>query len=428
LSIAAEMSFRSRLEDLLGTVIAAARAPSLNMSLPVLPNGQLLVLGAGKAAALMASNVERHYAALSNLSRVENFVVVLYGHGDDTEKINVIEAGHPSPDAQSLRVGNSMLEAVTRLGSDDRLLMLVSGGASSLLVVPRPGLSLSEKRMATNELLGSGLPISLVNGVRKRLSAIKGGRLALAAAPAPVTTLIISDVPGDNPAEVGSGPTVPDSRSTEEVLQAIDEAGVDLSASLRAMLDAPDAETPFPGDRRLPLLDTRVIMTARDCLDAAEQKARGWGWRVLNLGDAIQGEARDVAAHHAKLARKVQGELVAGQMPVLILSGGETTVTVRGAGRGGRNTEYLLALGLALEGRTFEAIAADTDGIDGMGANAGAYVDDTGLLRARTLGIDLERELNNNNSLNVFDKLQTLITTGPTRTNVNDFRAILLAR
>ena len=252
--------------------------------------------------------------------------------------------------------------------------------------------------------------------------------MALAAAPAPVTTLIISDVPGDNPAEVGSGPTVPDAYSTEQVLRAIDDAGIELSATLRAMLDAPDAATPFPSDERLSSLDTRVVMTAREGLDAAERKAQEWGWCVMNLGDAIQGEARDVAAHHAELARKVQGEPAAGQAPVLILSGGETSVTVRGNGSGGRNTEYLLALGLALEGRTFEAIAADTDGIDGTGKNAGAYVDDGALFRARTLGIDLERELNNNNSLNVFDKLQTLIVTGPTRTNVNDFRAILVSR
>jgi hydroxypyruvate reductase len=308
------------------------------------------------------------------------------------------------------------------LGADDHLLMLMSGGASSLLVVPRGTLSLEQKRAATAELLKSGLPIRLVNGVRKRLSAIKGGRLALAAAPAPVTTLVVSDVPGDDPAEVGSGPTVPDALSTAQIREAIRAAGVVLSDTLEQMLAAGEAETPKPGDPRLPHLDCRVIMTAEKGLAAAERKARQWGFDVVNLGAAVEGEARDVARLHAGQARRMMER----GRPCLILSGGETSVTVRGNGRGGRNGEYLLALGLALRGVKFAALAADTDGIDGRGTNAGAYLDDILLAQADSTGLDPERALSNNNALAVFEKLGSLVVTGPTRTNINDFRAILL--
>jgi len=416
------MSDRTRLTELFQAMVTEARGLE-NLHFPDLPKGRLLILGAGKAAASMAQHVERHYAEV--LSRIEGFVVVPYGHGEHVDRIRVFEASHPTPDDESLRRGSDMLSVAHSLGADDHLLMLMSGGASSLLVVPRGALSLQQKRAATAELLKSGLPIRLVNGVRKRLSAIKGGRLALAAASAPVTTLVVSDVPGDDSAEVGSGPTVPDALSTAQIREAIRTTGVVLGEALEQMLAASEAETPKPGDPRLPLLDCRVIMTAEKGLAAAERKARQWGFDVVNLGAAVEGEARDVARLHAEQA----GRMLARGLPrpCVILSGGETSVTVRGSGRGGRNGEYLLALGLALRGVKFAALAADTDGIDGRGTNAGAYLDDVLLGQADGMGLDPERELSNNNALAVFEKLGSLVVTGPTRTNINDFRAILLS-
>lgn len=410
---------RIALLELFDIAVETARTLHLRDLLPPVPKGRLLVLGAGKAAASMAEQVEAHYRQ-AGLDRVQGFVVVPYGYGASLERLAVMEASHPTPDSESARAGAAMLFAAEALTADDHLLMLMSGGASSLLVVPRHGVTLEEKRAANRELLRSGLPIHLINAVRKRLSAIKGGRLAAMAAPASVTTMIVSDVPGDNPAEIGSAPTVAGTLSADEIRTAIAAMGIRLSDPLMGLIADPAGDPPLTLSNSAA---THVVMTAGQALAAAEARARSWGWQVLNLGAEVEGEARIVARQHAALIRSIAGSSGA---PLLLLSGGETTVTVQGTGRGGRNSEYLLALGLALEGVPFLALAADTDGIDGVGKNAGAVFDAGLLSQARTRGFDLQRALANNDALGIFEPLGCTVVTGPTRTNVNDFRAVVL--
>lgn len=399
-------------------VAAAAARATVPRHLPPPPKGRTVVVGAGKAAAEMAASVEAHWGG-GSLSGV---VVTPYGHGAPTRRIEVIEAAHPVPDDAGAAAAARVLDAVRGLHEDDLVLALMSGGASALLALPAPGLTLDDKRQVTKALLRSGAAISEMNCVRKHLSAIKGGRLALAAAPAPVTTLVISDVPGDDPATVGSGPTVADPTTFADARGILAKYRITLPKAVAAHMEKGADETPKPGDRRLAATRAVIIADAKGALEAAAARALAQGVTPIVLGDDIEGEAREVAGAHAVLAMMEKRA-----RPFVIVSGGETTVTVRGSGRGGRNSEYLLALAIALDGRAgIHALAADTDGIDGVESNAGAVLAPDSLARARALGLDPAAMLANNDAYGFFAALGDLVTTGPTRTNVNDFRAILV--
>jgi len=387
-----------------------------------------VVVGAGKAAAAMARAVEGHWRA-----PLDGLVVVPYGHGVPCERVSVIEAAHPVPDEAGRRAAHDIVAAVSGLTDDDLVLCLVSGGASSLLSLPAPGIELADEREIGAALLRSAAPISAINCVRKHLSAIKGGRLALAARPARVVTLIVSDVPGDDPSIVGSGPTVGDPTTYAQALEALERHGVRASDRVLRHLRAGDeggpgapAETPKPDDPRLSRASAAVVVTAADALAAAAAAAQGRGVRPVVIGEAIEGEARDVGLRHAGHALDLLRWSEAGTASVL-LSGGETTVTVRGRGRGGRNTEYLLGLALGLEGcPNVFALAADTDGRDGSEDNAGAFLTPDTLARARGAGLDPRALLADNDAYTLFAGIDDLLVTGPTLTNVNDLRAILV--
>lgn len=390
--------------------------------LPPPPKGRTVVIGAGKASARMAQGVEQHWQGpLSGL------VVTRYGHGALTEQIEIIEAGHPVPDDAGHAAATRMLELVRGLTPDDLVLCLISGGGSALMSLPAAGISVEEKRAVHRALLNSGAPIDEMNCVRKHLSAIKGGQLALACYPAQVVTLVVSDVPGDDPSVVASGPTLADPTSQADALRILDKYGIAITPAVRAQLSDPERETPKPGDPRLAGQRAAIIATAQEALEAAAAAARAAGYTPLILSNSMEGEARDVAIAHAGIARQV---LLHGQplpRPCVILSGGETSVTVRGEGRGGRNAEFALALAIALQGlRHVYAIACDTDGIDGTEDNAGALIDPCTLTRAARLGLDARASLANNDAYNYFAAMCDLVCTGPTRTNVNDFRAILI--
>lgn len=397
-------------------VTAAAAGTAVPAHLPTPPKGHTVVVGAGKAAAAMAASVEAHWhRALSGL------VVVPYGHGTPTRHISVIEAAHPVPDAAGREAAERILAAVRGLTPDDLVLCLMSGGASALLSLPAPGLTLDDKQHVTRALLRSGASITEMNCVRKHLSAIKGGRLATAAAPATVTTLVISDVPGDDPATVGSGPTLADPTTFVDARGILAKYKIDLSPAVSRHMQKAGDETPKPGDPRLQASRAIIVANAKCALEAAAAQARTAGITPIILGDAIEGEAREVAAAHAALVHEGR------RRPFVLISGGETTVTVRGSGRGGRNGEYLLALALALNGAEgIYALAADTDGIDGMEINAGAVITPDSLKRADALGLDAGAMLADNDAFSFFSALGDLVTTGPTRTNVNDFRTILV--
>lgn len=393
-------------------VSAADPARCVPPSLPPPPRGRTIVIGAGKASAAMAAAVEQHMPGpLSGL------VITRYGHGWPCRWIEVIEAAHPVPDEQGRAAARRIAAMVEGLNPDDLVLCLISGGGSALLAAPAAGLTLADKQEVNRQLLASGAPIAEMNCLRKHLSMLKGGRLAARAYPARVVSLIISDVPGDDPAVIASGPAVADPTTSEEARAIIRKYGLDLPPRVMQFLSSPEAETPKPGDPRLAAAEAIIIATASQSLKAAARVAENSGWNVINLGDRVEGEARDVARMHAVLT--------AGPHAV-ILSGGETTVTVRGKGRGGRNTEYLLSLAIALgETNGRFAIAADTDGIDGSEDNAGAIVTPDTLDRATALGLDPEAYLANNDAYGFFEKLGDLVLTGPTRTNINDFRAML---
>ncbi len=419
---------RALLRRLFDAALEAARPESaLPPHLPSPPKGRTVVVGAGKAAAAMARALEEHWPGpLSGL------VVTRYGHAVPCRRIEVIEAAHPVPDAAGARAAARILEAVAGLGPDDLVLCLLSGGASALLALPATGLSLDDKRAVTAALLRSGATIGEMNCVRKHLSAVKGGRLAAAAAPAAIVTLAISDVPGDDPSVIGSGPTVPDPTTFAEARAILAKYAIRPPPAIAAHLDAARDETPKPGDPRLARSRFVLIATPGRALEAAAAVARAAGVAPLVLSDRIEGEARDVALVHAAIARQAAaGQLVAGdaalKLPAVVLSGGETTVTVRGTGRGGRNAEFLLALAVSLDGAPgIQALACDTDGIDGTEANAGAFYDPGTGERARTLGLDLRARLADNDAWGAFHALGDLVVTGPTLTNVNDFRAILI--
>ena len=385
--------------------------------------GRTILLAVGKAAAAMAS-----VAATRLAGRVEGLVVTRAGHAGPLcplpRGVELIEAGHPVPDGQSITAATRALELVSSLTADDRVLALISGGGSALLTLPLPGVTLADKQAVTRALLRSGAAIAEINCVRKHLSAIKGGRLAVASAPAQVTTLIISDVPGDDPSFVASGPTVADQTSLAMAREIVARYRIDPPASVTAALNDPANETPPAGAPGLADGDVRVIASARDALSAARRLAEEQGYKVTDLGDHLEGEARQLGAEHAALARRLSAD---GQ-PRMILSGGETTVRVINPnGRGGRNVEYLLGLAIALDGAPrIHAIACDTDGIDGTEDNAGAIVTPDTLARGAAAGLDAGAMLDANNAYGFFAALGDLVVTGPTRTNVNDLRAILI--
>ena len=419
---------RALLRALLDAALAAADAArALPAHLPPPPSGRTVVVGAGKAAAAMAKAVEQHWhGPLSGL------VITRYGHGAACRHIEVVEASHPVPDAAGSAAAARILESVRGLTSDDLVLVLASGGGSALMALPAPGVTLDDKRIVTRALLRSGATIGEINCVRKHLSAIKGGRLAAAAAPARVVTLAISDVPGDDPAVIASGPTVADPTTFAAARGILAKYSIEPPPAIAQHLASAKDETPKRGDPRLARSEVVLIATPQDALAAAAATAGAAGVTPLVLGDAIEGEARDVALVHAAIARQAAaGKLLVGEtalpLPAVLLSGGETTVTVRGAGRGGRNAEFLLALAVALERHpAIHALAADTDGIDGTEDNAGAFYAPDTLARAQSLGVDLRARLADNDGYGVFAALGDLLVTGPTLTNVNDFRAILV--
>jgi len=386
--------------------------------LPAPPKGHTLVLGAGKASAAMARAVEDIWQGpLSGL------VVTRYGHAVPCAKIEVVEAAHPVPDARGEAAARRMLALAATAGPDDLVLCLISGGGSALLSLPAPGLTLADKQTVNRALLASGAPIADINVVRKHMSAIKGGRLAAAASPAPLLSLIISDVPGDDPSLIASGPTVPDLSTFADARAVVARYGIQLPPAVAARFAAGDDETPKPGDPRFAHAQTVIIASAHNSLEAAAAEARARGVTPVILGDAIEGEARAVGRAMAEDALRQRGN-----KPLVLISGGETTVTVRGkGGRGGRNTEFLAGLAQGLAGAPgIFAIAADTDGIDGSENNAGAFVTPDTLARSRSLSLDIGKALDGNDVYPYFEALGDLVVTGPTLTNVNDFRAILI--
>jgi len=412
------------LRSLFAAAVAAADpALAVPPHLPELAAGRTIVVGAGKAAASMARAVEQHYDA-----DVSGLVITRYDHAlpGQTGGIEVLEASHPVPDAAGRDAARRILDMVMGLGPDDLVLCLISGGGSALLSLPLPGIDLEDKRQLNAALLKSGATISEMNCVRKHLSAIKGGRLAVAAYPARVLTLAISDVPGDDPAVIASGPTVADPTTVADARAVLDKYGIDPGDRIAAILRDECSETPKPGDGRLRACETILVATPQMALEAAAAVAREAGVRPVILGDSIEGEAREVAIAFAGIARQA---VVHGQpagAPCVLLSGGETTVSVRGSGRGGRNAEFQLALALALGGLGgVSAIACDTDGIDGSEDNAGCVISPDTLDRARALGLDAAGALADNDAYGFFEALDDLVMTGPTLTNVNDFRAIL---
>ena len=384
-----------------------------------------MIVGAGKAAAAMARAVEDNWRG--ELEQLSGIVVTRYGHGVPTRHIEVVEASHPTPDAAGQAAAARILDAVAGLTADDLVLVLLSGGGSALLTAPLAGITLAEKRAVTKALLACGASIGEINCVRKHLSAIKGGRLALAAGPARVLTLAISDVPGDELSTIASGPTVPDPTTCAEALEIVARHGIALPAAAREALLSGAGETPKPGDAGFARCASHIIATARGSLAAAADAARAQGIAPLVLGDAIEGEAREAARVLGGIALSCAMHGLPLAAPCVLLSGGETTVTVRGGGRGGRNAEFLLGLALALNGHAgIHAIACDTDGIDGSEDNAGALLLPDSVARAAAAGIDLRVRLAENDAYGVFAALNDLVVTGPTRTNVNDFRAILI--
>jgi hydroxypyruvate reductase len=411
---------RSLFDHAIGAVSPARVMPRI---LPAPQLGKVGLIAVGKAAASMAE------VALDRIPQPSaTLVVTRHGHLTDTiaarQGVEIIEAGHPYPDAQSIRAADRALKIAESLEAQDHLLVLLSGGGSALLAAPADGLSLSDKQATTRALLESGATIAEINCVRKHLSRIKGGRLALAAGPARVTTLIISDVPGDDPSFVSSGPTVADHTTLEMARDILRKYAVPMPTAVLTALENPANETPPADSLGLAGVETQIIARARDALTAAGKQATAAGYVVTDLGDQLQAEARHLGASHAALARRLS---VDGK-PRAIISGGETTVAVQNReGKGGRNLEYLLGLAIALDGAPgISALACDTDGIDGTEDAAGAVVVEDTLERARALGLDPAEYLRTNNAYVFFQSLGDLVITGPTRTNVNDFRVILI--
>ncbi|WP_027135005.1 glycerate kinase type-2 family protein [Geminicoccus roseus] len=390
--------------------------------LPEPPKGRTVVVGLGKAAAVMAQAVERNWPG-----PIEGVVVTRDGHEAPTERIEVLSSSHPVPDERSEAGARRLMQAVAGLGPDDLVICLVSGGGSALCALPAPGLTLADKIAVNKALLRSGASIDEMNCVRKHLSGFKGGRLAQAAAPAKVVSLMISDVPGDDPAVIASGPTVPDPTSYADALALVRRYRLELPDAVRRHLEAGRDETPKPGDPLFDRVENRLIAAPQRSLERAAAFVRSHGIHPVLLGDALEGESRQVATVMAGIARSVRRHGHPAPAPCVLLSGGETTVTVRGGGRGGRNVEFLLGLAVALQGEPgIHAIAGDTDGIDGAEEVAGAIVAPDTLERAQKLGLDPRAMLEENDAHPFFARLGDQVVTGPTLTNVNDVRAVLI--
>lgn len=403
-------------------VDAALPEKSVPRHMPEPPRGRTVVIGAGKASAAMAKAFEENWAG-----PIEGLVVTRYGHAVPTRHIRIVEASHPVPDVAGERAAADMLAMVGGLGPDDLVVALMSGGGSALLSLPAEGVSPEDKRAVNRALLRSGAPIQDMNCVRKHLSRIKGGRLAVAAYPARVETLVISDVPGDDMSAVASGPTVPDATTFAEALAILAKYNVDIPSSVRRHLEVAADETPKPGDQRLARSRATLIASPQTSLEAAAEVARASGITPLILGDALEGEAREAGFLMAGIARQTRQFGQPARPPCVLISGGETTVTVRGDGAGGRNVEFLLALAIKLAGSPgIHAIAADTDGIDGAREVAGAVISPETLAKARAKGIDPWDMLARNDAHTFFTEVQSQVVTGPTLTNVNDFRAVLV--
>ena len=422
---------RELLESLFRAAVGAAH-PSrcLPPALPEAPpRGRLIVLAAGKGAGSLTEVAEQHYLARIPEERLDGIAVTRHGYGRPTRRIAMVEAGHPVPDEAGLKGTERALAFAQAAGADDLVLVLLSGGASANWIAPAPGISFADKQATTRALLRSGANIGEINCVRKHLSRIKGGRLARLAHPAPVVTLAISDVPGDDPAVIGSGPTVPDPTTLADARAIVGKYRLDLPEAVKRALNDPGNESPKPGDRIFADTSYRIIARPADALAAAQGRVREAGYDCVVLGDRLQGEAREVAAAHARLAR----DFAATHRRMAILSGGELTVTLKGGGRGGPNQEYALALAIHLAGaKGIAALAADTDGTDGGRGRpddpAGAFIDDTTLARATAAGLDPAAFLADNDSTGFFNGIGDLFTPGPTFTNVTDFRAIVVDR
>jgi hydroxypyruvate reductase len=414
---------RAFLRSLFGAAVAAAMpAERIAGFLPRKPAGRTVVVGAGKGAAQLAQALEAAWDG-----PLEGVVVTRYGYAAPCERIEVLEAAHPEPDAAGLAAGRRLLAAVAGLGPDDLVIALIAGGGSALLPAPAPGLTLEDEIAVNRALLASGAPIADMNVLRKHVSTIKGGRLAKAAAPARVVSLIVSDIPGDIPALVASGPTVPDASTPEMARAVVRSYGLDLPQSVLDHLEGEGSAGPDPADPDFARNEIHVITSAAVSLEAAQAAARAQGVDAVILSDAVEGEAREVGRVHAALAREVALRDRPFYRPVVMLSGGETTVTLKGKGKGGRNGEFLLGFALAVDGAGgIHALAADTDGIDGTEDNAGGFADGGTAGRIRAAGADPRALLVANDAWSALELAGDLFVTGPTGTNVNDFRAILV--
>jgi len=401
---------------------AAQPSHCVRPHLPPAPKGRLIVVGAGKASAAMARAVEDAWPG-----PLGGLVVTRYGYAVPRQRIEIVEAAHPTPDAAGLAAARRILALAEGAGADDAVLCLISGGGSALLPLPLDGLTLADKQAVNRALLARGATIAEINCVRRHLSAIKGGRLAAAAYPAKVTTLLISDVPGDNPRDIASGPTVADETTSADALEIFRRFGVDAPPAVRVALESGRGETVKPGDPRFVGVETRIVATPQEALEAAAKVAQAAGLPAYILSDSIEGEARDVGKATAGVVRQIALRNQPFAAPCVLLSGGETTVTVRGHGRGGRNVEFLLSLGIALDGlEAVWALAGDTDGVDGVEEIAGAILTPTTLARAWAKGIRPKNALADNDGHGFFGALGDQVVTGPTLTNVNDFRAVIV--
>ncbi len=414
---------RALLRAMFDAAIAAAQpALCLPPHLPAPPKGRTLVIGAGKASAAMARALEDHWPA-----PLQGLVVTRYGYAVPCQRIEIVEAAHPVPDAAGLCAAQRIHQLVQGLTADDLVIALISGGGSSLLVAPAPGLSLADKQAINTALLRSGATISEMNCLRRHLSALKGGRLGAACHPAQLLTLLISDVPGDDPIDIASGPTVGDPTTCADALAIVERYRLVLPPAARALLESGAGESVKPADPRLARAQTRIVTAPQMALEAAAQVARAAGVQPCILGDSLEGEARDIGKALAAITRQVARHGQPFQPPCVLLSGGETTVTLRGDGRGGRNVEFLLSLAVALDGlKGVHALAGDTDGVDGAEEIAGAVLTPDTLARAWALGINPRASLDRNDGHGFFQALGDSVITGPTLTNVNDFRAIVI--